>query len=185
MKSAWLVKKLLALIHQRLCEISGKDEAFGGYNIVIGDFCQIKPVKVKYAFNNHLLWTLFTPLFLTQNQRQSSDPTYMHILNRARVGLLTDEDHRTLKSCLKCEPYDTEKYPGTIRIFPKRAKVDKYNTLCQEKLTSDAYTHDAQHFFSQRDFHPCADVPEDCWQPSKKPQALSWVQSYVNTEYQC
>ncbi len=134
--------KLLTVIHQQLCQISGKTEPFGGFNIVvIGDFCQIRPIKAKYAFHNHLLWHLFTPKFLMENHRQSSDTAYTKLLNRARVGMLTEEDHVTLKKRLLCEEFDTENYPNVIRIFGKKAQVDKFNKLCQKKISSRIHSH--------------------------------------------
>lgn len=88
-------------ISRRLSEISGKQLPFGGNNIILfGDFFQIRPVCGQYAFQNRLLWELFKPIFLRQNVRQNSNMTYVHLLNRARVGLLNNADIDLLKTRL-------------------------------------------------------------------------------------
>ncbi len=115
----------------------------------------------RYPFYNVILWSLFKPLFLRENHRQSSDQTYIQLLNRARVGLLRPQDHLLLKSRVRVHIYDTEKYPDVLRLFPRRDQVDEYNRLCQEKLSSKSYTHTAENYYSQRDWHPGLTVPED------------------------
>ncbi len=74
---------------------------------------------------------------------------------------MLEEDHVTLKKRLLCEEFDTENYPNVIRIFGKKAQVDKFNKLCQKKLSSRIHTHPAEHYFSKQDFHPGASVSED------------------------
>jgi hypothetical protein len=96
-------------MHKRLTEIKDTaddhETAFGGLNILcVGDMLQLKPVCGSYIFQQTSmvpfdLWkTLFKVKFLTQNLRQSEDNVYASLLNRARVGIITDEDIKLLNS---------------------------------------------------------------------------------------
>ncbi len=153
---------LLDAIHTQLCHISGIEAPFGGFSIiVIGDFCQIKPVNAPYCFEKSILWSLFEAVFLKENHRQSGDKSYTRLLNRARVGLLSQEDHLLLKSRVLVHMFDIRKYPGVLRIFPKKSQVDEFNKLCQADLPSTSHVHQAENYFSQKDWHPGADVPHE------------------------
>jgi len=72
------------------------------WNILCVDFFQIKPVWGTFAFQNRFSWDLFQPVFLRENDRRSNDLNYLALLNRARVGMLSDHDIGTLKSRLSC-----------------------------------------------------------------------------------
>ena len=96
---------LLTYIHLRLCEITGKQQLFGGVNILIlGDLLQLPPVKGSPPFvrlkaeeiRHHLdsvgaidLWTTF---------RQSSDVAYSNILSNVRVGNPSPADITLLRT---------------------------------------------------------------------------------------
>ena len=94
---------LLTYIHLRLCEISGIQQLFGGFNIlVLGDLLQLPPVKGHSPFvplkaeeiRNHLdsvgaidLWTTFDYDELTVNVRQSSDLQYASVFSNLRAEI--------------------------------------------------------------------------------------------------
>lgn len=68
---------MLTFISRRLSKIKDCDLPFGGCNIIaVGDFFQLRPVKGNFAFKNELLWHLFQPMFLKENNRQNSDLSY-------------------------------------------------------------------------------------------------------------
>ena len=149
--------KMLVYIHKRLCEIKNNDLYFGGLNMIaVGDFLQLRPVRGFFAFEHKLLWHNFKPFFLTGNMRQQENSTYISLLNRARVGLLTKSDISLLSSRLmKKIPYDI----GTvIHLFPKNKDVDKHNSLMQKRLPTRAIRVNAVHYYSNLDVHPSSDV---------------------------
>ena len=84
---------------------------FGGVGVMfVGDLLQIPPVKGKYifqppnnpknlkAFQNLGLWKLFEPWILKHNHRQGEGGEWANCLNRLRMGIVTEEDLKCLKS---------------------------------------------------------------------------------------
>ncbi|XP_053398286.1 ATP-dependent DNA helicase PIF1-like [Mercenaria mercenaria] len=140
--------RMLTVISRRLTEISGNNLPSGGFNIILfGDFFQIRPVSGLYAFCNRVLWELFKPLFLRENVRQNKDLRFIHLLNRARVGLLTQDDIELLKTCLDVNTVNTT----SLCLFPTRSAVDKHNAQCLSRLQTEPFTIAAEHFFSSDD----------------------------------
>ncbi len=155
---------LLSAINERLTEVSltNTNQPFGGCSlIIIGDLCQLKPVNAPYPFKNKLLWTLFKLMTLKENHRQGEQNTYTALLNRARVGLLEENDHILLKSRVLVEPFDVTQHQDALRIFPLRDQVKEYNELCLNNMVSRKITHHAQNYFSNKDFYPGLTVPMD------------------------
>lgn len=96
--------EMLTFISRRLSEIKNCESVFGGLNVIlIGDFFQLRPVKGRFSFTNTLIWHLFDPVFLTENIRQSTDISYMQLLNRVRFGVPNENDINLLKSRLISE----------------------------------------------------------------------------------
>ena len=157
--------RMLTIISRRLSEIAGNDQPFGGYNMILfGDFFQIKPVLGKFAFQNRVLWELFYPLFLRENVRRHSDQSYIQLLNRARVGMLTTDDIKLLKTRLVL-PETTYSKPG-LCIYPTRSSVYTHNALCQQEICSEKIVIQAEHFFSSSDAqaglpYPSEFIPDD------------------------
>jgi len=148
---------MLTYISRRLSEIKVDDMPFGGVNIIaVGDFFQLRPVNGRFAFKNLLLWHLFTPIFLEQNMRQSKDCAYAALLNRARVGQLTDTDIHMLSTRLSDAVTAPE---DTMRLYPLRAAVNKYNSEKLNTMNAEIITCSALHYFGQNDFEPGSDVP--------------------------
>ena len=101
--------KLLLHIHQRLVEIFGfaYDLPFAGISIIAcGDFYQLPPIQQKpvYAdFNDLMLnishcWRYFKIAELTEVMRQKVDQALIDLLNNIRVGEVSEDDERILKS---------------------------------------------------------------------------------------
>ena len=150
---------MLTFISRRLSEIMDNTLPFGKLNmIVVGDLFQLSPVKGRYAFHNHLLWHLFKPMFLMKNMSQNNDIAYVRILNRARVGLLTDKYIAMLKERLQhCA---SSSFPSSLHIYPKRCQVHVYNDQQQETFLSKTCTNSdliaAEHYFSDQDTESCS-----------------------------
>ena len=104
---------LLTSVHKRLQEIRGitnNTEVFGGFSILaVGDFYQIEPVKQKPLFalpsdpylclNPIHLWKdVFSFYELTEVMRQNNEENFASILNRMRVGTISDPDVTTFKN---------------------------------------------------------------------------------------
>lgn len=98
-------------IHRRLTSSKDNNKPFGNVNvIVIGDFLQLKHVKSKYAYENAILWSNFEPFILKESVRQSESVTYASKLNRARFGLLNEDDLKMLQSKLTKPPPKKKRY---------------------------------------------------------------------------
>ena len=111
-------------ISRRLQEIFGSSDAFGGFNvIVVGDLHQLKPIKGKPIYTNHILWRIFHYMQLSGNVRQSQDPAYGRLFTRTRLGHLLDPDMALLKTRL----YDTKTADPdhVLHVYPLRSDVQK------------------------------------------------------------
>ena len=119
-------------IHQRLCSIANNTLPFGGYNIILfGDFYQLRPVRGKHLFTDNILWPIFQPYFLKQNQRQSGDNTFIALLNNIRIGKLTESDLSILKSRLTTNDAQLNQY---VHIYPTNDLVLQHNLKMQNLL---------------------------------------------------
>ena len=81
----------------------------------------------------NIFQTLFTHLFLTKNMRQKGDQTWLEILNRMRIGQMTDDDFEIVESRLNVD-FDEEPYKSAIRLFPTNPQCNEYNTMRLNKL---------------------------------------------------
>ncbi len=86
--------------------IRWSDEIFGAMQVIlIGDFCQLPPVKSDvYAFKSELWNTIIqgNEFYLRTNMRQN-DPIFQNMLSRLRMGIKTEEDRKLLLSRLNAE----------------------------------------------------------------------------------
>jgi ATP-dependent DNA helicase PIF1 len=106
---------------------------------VVGDFCQLPPVKAKWAFESDE-WQRFhsNTTRLTTQYRQSSG-AFLNALNFTRSG-----DGATAADILSSEglewhPALDTSFDGTT-IVPKNDMVDRYNALALDRLPSQAFT---------------------------------------------
>ena len=87
------------------------DLVFGGVSIFLfGDILQLRPVRARYIMEEPLneafllaflissLWQKFNVIILRQNHRQGADKKYADLLNRARIGEISEEDVKMLES---------------------------------------------------------------------------------------
>lgn len=133
--------KTLHWVHQRLVQITGRNEPFGGISvIVVGDLHHFPPVGDKRVFmpytksnNEHFanflgpvssLWENFEYFELTKVMRQKDDADFIHALNNLVAGRMTSENIELLKSR---EVEENDVPDDAIRLFKCNADVDAYN----------------------------------------------------------
>lgn len=122
-------------IHNRLTEIFGTYEAFGGLSVIaVGDMYQLPPVFQKFIFETPTdimaalaqpLWPKFSFMELTEIMRQADDKSFSELLNRLRVGQHTAEDVRILQS--RSVKEDDPLLDSMPHVYVTRAKVNDYN----------------------------------------------------------
>lgn len=131
-------KKMFNFINQRLQEIMGCLEPFGGVSVIaFGDLFQLKPVMDQWIFSSQCsceniaslgpnLWVDHFQIFeLEQIMRQRDDVKFAEILNRLREGNQDEEDIKTLKEqILQNESNITRNLP---HLFTRRCDVQQYN----------------------------------------------------------
>ena len=131
---------MLYMIHKRLCEIFVSEDYFGGKAIIlVGDLMQLRPVKAKYIFDKpknpkyqplyevDSLWRSFKPIILETNFRQGKDSDWSQILNRARIGELTDNDRKILET-RRIDPLeDKELYAEAFHVFWTNNETENHN----------------------------------------------------------
>ncbi|XP_035709588.1 ATP-dependent DNA helicase PIF1-like [Folsomia candida] len=101
--------KMFSQIDQRLRQILGIDELFGGVSVlVVGDFYQLSPVFGQFVFEDseeilgpiigNPLWETFRLFELKEIMRQKDDAKFATALNRLSVGMLEEEDIKMFKT---------------------------------------------------------------------------------------
>jgi ATP-dependent DNA helicase PIF1 len=111
-----LSSKMMDALDQRLRDARNSTELFGGATIIfVGDLYQLPPVldskkhlsKMMLSVSSDALdfpiyvnkkWSYVTPLFLIENMRQSKDKYWASVLDDARVGKITNESMKFLRS---------------------------------------------------------------------------------------
>jgi ATP-dependent exoDNAse (exonuclease V) alpha subunit len=118
--------ELLDKISSFLQLIRRNPKPFGGVQIVLcGDFHQLPSVDGDFCFlSDEWKRAELETHILNINMRQKHDTILQAILERARVGAITDEDVATLSS-LKTEEFGNGIMP--TRLYSKRMDVDKIN----------------------------------------------------------
>ena len=139
-------RKMLALIDDRLKQIRGSNEPFGGVSMIfVGDMFQLKPVFDEWIFEfakrgsealASNVWQDNVKLFeLTTIMRQKDDKTYAELLNRMREGNHTEGDVKLLKTRL-IQPGECVNVPHLCCL---NSSVDEHN----RKLLEIAVKHGA------------------------------------------
>lgn len=114
--------------------------AFGGIQIIcLGDFYQLPPINTKFVFESER-WNevIDTIVFLDTIYRQK-DPMFQKILNEVRVGDVSDETDKILKSRLNLD-FSHEVIRPT-KIFTRRDMVEEVNKDCLSKIQSEQHTY--------------------------------------------
>jgi len=140
---------ILLQIHNRLCEIKGVTDPFGGISVIVfGDLFQLPPVLQPFVFKpgNDIianltgsLWRLFFYKELEEIMRQKDDMDFALLLNRIRTAKHTDEDITFLKSREIDE--NNQNYPkDTLHVFAQNKAVDRYNDFMLDALETTKVT---------------------------------------------
>jgi hypothetical protein len=128
--------ELLSKISEYLSILRNNEKPFGGIQIILcGDFYQLSPVQGSYAFQSSI-WTSLNLSchLLTKIYRQDGDTLFQEILERAKLGNITDSDLKILKNC-KGENFIEGIKP--TRLYAINASVDTINNEEYSKLDGE------------------------------------------------
>ena len=132
--------RLLFRVHQRLIEIFGQsDRPFAGKSVLVcGDLYQLPPVKAQpiYIFNENTpvmhgvtcleLWHNFVIVELTEIMRQKDDATFIHILNKIRLGNIDKQVVDNLQARF-IDKADSDYPENALHIFAENHPVTLHN----------------------------------------------------------
>ena len=149
---------MLYMIALRLQEIKeNNNEPFGGVMLVcLGDLMQLQPVMARYIFEEPIrenykimyklnsFWESLTVINLEVNHRQEGDKQYADLLNRMRIGQLTEEDMNNLQERVRSKEHPDYKNADMF-ISGTRAEVNKLNKQCMERINGEEITLKATH----------------------------------------
>ncbi len=128
-------------------EESGSVDGSGGMGLtLVGDFCQLPPVKAPFAFDSSE-WGRFdepgATITLTEIRRQA-DPTFVDALRACRRG----DGHRAIDVFGPGIARQTDDTFDGPTLLAKNEQVDRYNWIRMGKLVGEA--HRDLHFTSDR-----------------------------------
>ena len=109
--------------------------------LLLGDFCQLSPVKQKTIFASLTrtdVWLEFKLHELTEIVRQSGDPHFAQLLNRLFEGKHTQEDIDDIKALTNT---DTSNWPADYtKLYITNALVNNENDGCLKKCKDKGET---------------------------------------------
>lgn len=134
----------LSIFVQAAEELTANDQPFG--ITLVGDFCQLPPVKAKYAFEVDE-WSRFAPHInrLTKVHRQT-DVEFIQALQAVRRG---DREAATAYFGPKVERTLVPDFKGTT-ILAKNAEVDRYNMLRHSQVQGERHEWAAHRWGKER-----------------------------------
>ena len=113
---------------------------FGGIQIIcLGDFYQLPPINTKFVFETDLWEEIIETIVVLDTIYRQKDPVFQKILNEVRVGEVSDDTDKILKSRLNLD-FSKETIQPT-KIFTRRDMVDRVNKECFDKLSGEVYTY--------------------------------------------
>lgn len=137
-------------IHLRLTEIFQCEDLFANISVIfVGDLMQLPPVNQSYifsmpsdghfeAFNGALsLWESFEPYELVHNHRQKEEMEWANILNQIRVGEVTQEAEKILRSRTTQDPWLDD---NAMHVFYTNKEVAAHNEKMLKKLDTPSVT---------------------------------------------
>ena len=140
---------------------------FGGVSVFLfGDILQLKPVKGRYIFEQPIsesfmlpyltasLWKKFDVVILKHNHRQGEDKEYADILNRLRIGEVTEEDVKILET--RVRPLNHPDIPNhALVVTCRNAEVNQINEERLKLIDDKEYEMDSINRSStQKQFKP-------------------------------
>jgi len=107
--------------------------------LMVGDFGQLKPVTGRFAFDSRVWCRMSVESHVLQRQyRQALDARYAELLNRARTGSMTDDDHRMLEQRVTAEADIRLLGDSPVYLYPHNRQSDRHNRDCYLRLDSTA-----------------------------------------------
>ena len=146
---------------------------FGGVAILdLGDILQLRPVLGAFpfekpknpefhaTFNMENRWELFSVLNLEINHRQGEDKVYAEMLNRIRVGKMTEEDISKLKTRVRPKNHpDLQEI--SLYIVPTRKACAKFNGEYLNSIEGEEIELKARHYHAtQKKYKPFIEKKE-------------------------
>jgi ATP-dependent DNA helicase PIF1 len=132
-------KELFEKISEVLSIIKSNEMCFGNIQLIlVGDFCQLAPVKGKYCFLSDIWNKINIKIVLLEKLiRQDEDQLFQNILKIVRKGKCTDNIIKVLDRLR-----DTVFENGIIptKLYPINVNVDKINNIEIEKLKAHGNT---------------------------------------------
>jgi ATP-dependent DNA helicase PIF1 len=141
-----LFKKLDAIAKA----IRENKKPFGGIQLILsGDFLQLSPVKDTWVFLTKEWENLILRPFVLEIPYRYDDTSFFELLQRIRIGDLTEQDYKILKSRVKAHEkvqeilknITTDENVGEIIkptiLYSKRIDVDEYNQKELKKLPGE------------------------------------------------
>ena len=143
-----LSNELFEIISKYLSLVRKDDKPFGGIQVIlVGDFCQLPPIQNTFCFLSDE-WSRLNPFMINLKilVRQDGDTKFQELLERARIGSITDNDIKLLQECKKKENIDyvclcsTNKEADSINKSELEKLIQKgnesfiYKTRNREKL---------------------------------------------------
>jgi ATP-dependent DNA helicase PIF1 len=111
-----------------------EEKPFGGLNMIVaGDFFQLSPINETYCFKS-ILFEPFQCIWLEQNMRQREDIQWCNLLDRIRMGELSDADRATLEERVVTDKTEADNLDVDMRLFPTTAVVAEFNDMKQREL---------------------------------------------------
>ena len=156
-------------LHLRLCEIKQcHDKLFGGVSLYLfGDLMQLSPINGRYIFQQPFsptyhdfyddsnIWKSFDVLNLITNHRQGDSQRYADLLNRMRVGKMTKDDIKLLKTRVRPTINHADIPNNSLKVFCTNKEVNYMNELKLEMNPNDEYLSRAYHICdTQQNFKP-------------------------------
>jgi len=116
------------------------DKSFGGIQVLcFGDFYQLPPINTKFVFESAKWNNVLDSIVNLETIYRQKDPVFQKMLNEVRVGVVSDETDRLLKSRIGLDFSKEEIQP--TKIFTRRAMVDKVNKEGLDAIKTEARTY--------------------------------------------
>ena len=120
--------------------LRNSDKPFGGIQVLcFGDFYQLPPINTKFVFESAKWNEVLDSIVNLETIYRQKDPVFQKMLNEVRVGIVSDETDRLLKSRIGLDFSKEEIQP--TKIFTRRAMVDKINKEGLDVIKTEARTY--------------------------------------------
>ena len=143
---------MLYKLHKILCNIYISQDYFGGKAVLtVGDLMQLRPPQAYFIFqapNSHKfkplhsvdpLWQTFDAIHLTTNHRQGDGNKWTEMLNRLRVGNVTEEDREALET-RRLRHFPDFNTDTALHAYYTNKEVADYNMIMLNKLDSPLFS---------------------------------------------